>query len=155
MSDEEERSAEYRAIEAQLGRLVTSWSKIELLASKLLAELLGVDPAAVHLLINDQPANKIFMKGIWLAEHLVELPDGPEIAAWYRDAESLRAKRNDMMHSGWAFVRTPGQWKPARVRVVTKRGKFKFESTVTTADDVKALVDEVAEVLRRVPRQTT
>ncbi|MBD7999544.1 hypothetical protein [Oerskovia gallyi] len=154
MNENEAGSAEYREIEAQLGRLVTQWSKIEFLASKLLAELLGVDPAAVHLLINDQPSVKIFMKGSWLAEHLTELSDGPEIAAWYRDVDALRPRRNDMIHSGWALERTSGEWKPSRVRLVTKKGKFSLEKALTTADDVKALVEEVSAVLRRVPRQT-
>lgn len=154
MSDGAADSPEYLAIEVELGRLVTRWSKIEFLASKLLAELLGVDPAAVHLLINDLPANKVFLKGQWLAEHLAELPDGPEIAAWYRDVDALRAKRNDMIHSGWAAEKAAGEWKPSRIRLVTKKGKFSLETTVTTASDVRALVDEVAAVLRRVPRKT-
>lgn len=154
MSDVAADSPEYRAIEAELGRLVTTWSKIEFLASKLLAELLGVDPAAVHLLINDQPASKVFLKGQWLAEHLAELPDGPEIAAWYQAVDALRSKRNDMIHSGWATERTDDGWKPSRVRLVTKKGKFSLETTVTSAGDVRALVDEIAAVLRQVPRRT-
>ena len=147
-------SPEYRAIEAELGRLVTTWSRIEFLASKLLAELLGVDPAAVHLLINGQPASKVFLKGKWLAEHLAELPDGTEIATWYQDVDALRAKRNDMIHSGWAAAWDGDGWRPSRARLVTKKGKVSLETTATTVDDVRALVDEVAAVLGRFPRKT-
>ena len=89
-----------------------------------------------------------------LAEHLTDLPDGPEIAAWYRDVDALRTRRNEMIHSGWAFEWTGDEWTPSRVRMVTKKGKVSLEQTITSADDIKALVDEASAALRRIPRQS-
>jgi hypothetical protein len=145
-------SPSWDAHHAALGALVVEWGKVEMFLATLFENMANLDPFLADLLTDRRNAETLIKHCRVLLLGFALGTDQKKVADWLTEAEVLRKKRNDMIHSRWVYYAkedaSPVVIAKQSVDVNWKTGHSSHRVIPTTAAEVDALTARVNKLVK-------